>query len=628
MAAPSPLERYSLTACDIFRTFPSLSEASYAGSLISLHPELLKCNPSGGVSIDFDLVADVQGKGSTEEKAQAPMVLLESQSTLTDLQNRLIEGINSTGFTVAAWFTPTLELNGNIEPIFTIGGKAHTPTITPDDYSYSFTAGCAGYDFQIAEFEKSILISYTEGGPTRSCRFLRTFDLTEAVPTHVAVAFDLHSTNIYVNGKAMIVGVPNLFDVTLQHWNTTESSLQLFTAYSSENMFQGAIHQIDLFDQYVQASQVTALHQEGVIYVQSPEIKVAAKVDEIRIRQDATEPVLLGLGSWNSTSTVFKLQVELLSLPQHGVLTLDSAPVTAKSRFPIAMNASSISLDYTLTSPDYFNVPAVNAYDQDLRLGSESFKFRVLAFDAKDELIATSLTVIQPVHVVHVNHPGVLSVPQDSVLDVIYPTMATVKGIKFADPLDFNMDRVRVDLWVEHGQLSLLPAYLPLADFDSCSQRDGWQCVGDGLEDQRMTFLAIPGDIPFILRSLGYQSLSPGTADEISIRVSDGSGGLCLSENEHAQYQDDFGNVFTSIRDECFQMQALVRYPGFGTVDMANPNKKGSGGIFGSGFLSTADLLFWALLIVIVAGCALGCRRLYRCLARGIIVEVDDDSVC
>jgi Concanavalin A-like lectin/glucanases superfamily len=650
MKVPSPIERYSLSSCDLYRTFPSLNQASFTGPLDSPHPELLKCDPSGGVSIDLDLISG----NSTEQDDDAlllknrsnltafeqleqhweeinaapqPPMLLESRSNLTALQQHWNES-NHTGLTIAAWFTPSLTLYDDAQPIFTIGGK-----VPFDLSSGDVPPGCPGHDFQIYQQRMNVLVSYSNS--EAECSYIGQTDIRRlrAIPTHIAVTIDSNDSNFYVNGESLFMGNTIWFDTTLQHWNMTTSSLQLFTAYTSKLMFGGAIHQIDIFDQFLMASQIAALHEEGIISVPPSEIKVAAKADEAsnRLHQYAADSLSLNLGSWNTSSTVLMLEVELLSLPQHGIVTLDSVEVTANSRFPVAMGSSSIALDYKLKTSDYFNVPAVNAYNEDLHLGSESFNFRVLAFNAKSELIAKSPTVAQNVHVVHINHPGTLTVPDEAFLDVFDPTLAVVTGIDFADPLDYNMDRVRVDLWAEHGQLSLQPAYRPLANFDSRCHVDAskWQCVGDGIMDQNMTFLAIPNDIPFILRNLGYQSLSPGTMDKITIRVSDGSGGMCLDETEHAQYHDLLGNTFTSIRDECFQIQAVVGVPGYEINDPVNPNNKtgSGGGIFDLSFLSVADLLFWGLIISIVVACVSCFRGLLRCFASGRAVEVDDNSV-
>lgn len=657
MTTSSPIERYSLTSCDIFRTFPSLSEFSYLGSLLSSHPELLKCDTCGGVRVDLKVLLISQQKVHPP-----PPVLLATPSTLANLQEHMLE-INATGFAAAAWFTPSLKNRAPIQPIVTIGGKK--PPNLLDDL---VTPGCPGYDFQIAQFQGSILVSFTDGDPARNCIYIRAYDapLTNVtVPTHVAVTIDSHFTYIYVNGNAVVAGAPNMFDPTLQHWsNMTPSALQLFTTSASNNTFQGAIHQVDMFDRCLNASQVVAVHQQGIIYVQPSKITVTAKVDKVSnvIRQDSTEPLSLNLASWNTTKTVFKLVVKVITLPKHGILSFNrSAAVnlTAESRVPIAMNSSTVVLEYKLNSTEYFNVPTVNAYNEDLHLEPESFQFRVLALNAKSKVIAMSAVVTQYVHVIHVNHPGVLSAPAEAILDVVDPTMAIVTGTDYSDPLDCNMDRVRVDLWAEHGELSLHPAFVTLADFNSCRLRGDdatssswWQCTGDGIQDRNMTFVAVPSDIPFILRNLTYRQnnsvLSSTTTntkttagggitidDTITVRVLDGSGGMCLDEAEHIKYQARFNNTvtFTSIRDGCFQQQAVVRVFGSAMNNTVNPNKNscgdgGGGGIFGSDFLSLASLLFWGLVIVFIAGCALLCCRIFRCIARGKAVEVDDNSIC
>lgn len=675
---PTPIERYSLTSCDLVRTFPSLrgGDASYAGALRSPRPELLRCDRAAGVSVALQTgVGNITSTIPPDNWTQAP--LLESEWTLSRLQQHLSGSSTATtaatapttpnpptGFSVAAWFTPTPTRRAILQPILTIGGTVpYTPT--PGNYS-SYTAHCRGYDLTILQFQKTVYVSYTDGDDARSCRFVRAaggVDLTAAiVPTHVTATFGPHYTNVYLNGRLAVDGAPNDFDPALRHWNLTAATLQLFTAHSTDKMFLGAIQQVDLYDQYLDAAQAVAVYEQGIIDVPPSQITVAAQTNEIRVQQHATDPVPLTVGSWNTTSAVLKLEVELLTLPQHGVLTSSdvsagSRGVAPKSRFPIAPGASSVPFHYQLSpssSTDYFNVPAVNAYNASLAaLGEpESFRFRIVAYDANATRIAASPPVTQFVRVVHVNHPGVLSAPVDAVRDAVDPTWAAVTNddsdgtsmIRYADPLDYDMDRVRVDLWTNHGRVVLrsggaAASNMMTVEEDWCRHRVGsWQCTGGSSDvSGLLTFVAIPYDIPFILRNLGYQGASAAAADEITIRVSDGAGGTCLDEAEHAQWQSGGpGGVFPSVRDGCFQTQVRVRVPAYTAVGPEGPTNathihgggggNNGGGLFGSGILSTADVLFWLLVFAMVAAIASCVRRVPRCLARGKAVDADNDD--
>ena len=387
------------------------------------------------------------------------------------------------------------------------------------------------------------------------------------------------------------------------------------------------------------------------------------------IRQDArpATPLTLRLGSSNVTSAVLQLQVELLSLPRHGRLWTLADELSAavevgpnNSRFALALGESAVSVQYELTSNassedtyNYFNQPTVNAYGTTLPLDPESFDFRVLAYDKNAQLLAASPSVQQSVYVVHVNHPPILlSVPEDAILDVVDPNNAIVVGIDFADdPRDWNLDRVRVDVWTSGGgagggELSLSQPFLPYADFESCRHRDGssWQCVGDGNRDRSMTFVAVPDMIPRILRHLEYYSSSSDDSDEITIRVSDGAGGMCLEDAEHLQFQqqqqqqqqssslwrdnDHHHHNFTSIRDHCFQIEATISVPSYNDTGTSGPSCTG---LFGFCFLSWPKFVGLGVAILMTIFCVCGfwcCLRncCPSCLARGTAIDVDDDD--
>jgi len=667
---PSPLELYAFTSCDLYRTVHSLTNTLLVGDLTSPRPELLACDASGGMSVE-----------DPTEESSSPY--LESQYTLGSLQQHFND-TDPSGLTIALWITPALTTTTTMthhQPILTLGSKV-LHTVLPDDLSS--TTGCPGYDFQLVQIYDEVLVSYTDGDPARSCRYRQVpyVTLPENETIHVAVTFDTSRTYIYMNSiGGRVLGPPNSFDTTLQHWNLADSSLQLFAAYASEVVFRGAIHQLDLFDQFLEGPQIAAVYEEGVSHdVASQEQVVVLATPQKHgniIRQDArpATPLTLRLGSSNVTSAVLQLQVELLSLPRHGRLwtiaddELSAAVevLTNNTRFPLALGESAVSVHYELTSNTssedtydyfkYFNQPTVNAYGENLLLDPESFDFRVLAYDKNAQLLATSPSVQQNVYVVHVNHPPILlSVPEEAILDVVDPSNAFVVGIDFADdPRDRNLDRVRVDVWTSSsgaggGELSLPQPFLPYADFESCRHRNwsSWQCVGDGNRDRSMTFVAFPDMIPLILHHLEYYSSSSDDSDEITIRVSDGAGGMCLEDAEHLQFQqqqqqqqqqssslwrdDDHHHHynFTSIRDHCFQIEATVSVPSYSynDTDTSGPSCKG---LFGVCFLIWQKFLGLgvAMLIVIAMVKCFWCffpSWLARKMARGTAIDVDDDD--
>ena len=636
----SPIERYALTSCDLYRTVPSLIIPSFSGSLVSLLPERLECETSKGMHKSSD---DEFGSFASSKWQYLP--LLESEA-LESLQESLTN--NTSGFALATWFMPAPEAEAadiyQMQPIVTLGTQA--PPNSPDDM---YGPGCPGYDLQIMQFQRKIHISYADGDPGRSCRYLRvdSFNLLNWVgkKIHVVLTFDSMYTNLYVNGVGRILGARNLFEPTLKHWNMEENTIQLFGAYSSEYIFGGSIQQLDIFGNALDVAQVSELYSEGVQQVKQPTpIVVLAEPQLIgnHMRQDDTgTPMMLQVGSTNSSSFVLQLDVEVLSLPKHGKLISTAGSIgtiSVGTRSPIGVGNSSVAFRFELSSDDYFNQPNFDAHGGDLMVEPESFHFRILAYDAKNpiQLLAVSPIMTQSVHVLHVNHPPVrLDGPDQAVLDLVKHNKAVVADLVFEDdPRDFSMDRVRVDVWAKHGEVSLASSLRSLADFDSCRSRSSWKCVnGPG---RTLTFVALPDDVSLILRNLEYTNLSPsGDSDEIVVRVSDGAGGMCLTNAEHWEFQQSLMDqnaknrtlLFDSVRDNCFQIQATIRVPGYDTTNQPS-NRGGTSGKSHDFFDSVGvpDLIFLVVVVVLVACCACCLRKCPSCMARGVAVEVDNDD--
>jgi hypothetical protein len=337
--------------------------------------------------------------------------------------------------------------------------------------------------------------------------------------------------------------------------------------------------------------------------------------EEAIIRQDSDDTITLELGGWNDTTSILKLGVQVTSLPVHGVLSIvtdsDKQDILKDQVIPLPLGLNEVEVKYKLTSTSYFNVPTIAADGTDLGLEPESVQFRLVALNADSEVAEVSPTVTQYVTVVHVNHRPVLNTPEEAVLGVADPSKAGIFDIDFDDPSDFNLDRVRVDVWANHGKLTLIQEYRIYADFD-CRQGDAtaWKCAGDGSGDRNMTFVAIPDNIPFILRNLAYDNLKPGTKDEVVIRISDGSGGMCLSEEEHVSYGQSLGNTFTSVRSECFQVQGTIKVPEYDADSGTGNDEDGKLNFW-------VRLVFWTLFSVLMFVCFCWGRKIPSCLARG-----------
>jgi len=523
-----------------------------------------------------------------------------------------------------------------------------------------------------------MVLRYVDGDVFRSCRvlvlrdFFSAYDDTGGAGVHVAVAWTGRFTSVYRNGEAVVLYAPIRFDTALKHWNP-ESRLQLFSTSSSSslqaqprNHFMGSIQQVSFYRQALSSEQVLATYLRGVLlYDEERDGPIVLDKPEtltnLAIPQDSTSPLEIEIrrrsgsagaslssvvGAFVDTLTI---RVEFLELPRLGTLmlalgeqesssTATAAPTTllplsVDGTYTIPRSSGKLALEYYLKVHDNFTVPNINARGDDLFLAPETFRYRLVALDDKNdgaEVMAISPVASQMVNIVHVNHPPVLAAPNAATtLDVEESAapVILVRGIHLDDSWDLNANRVRVDLWADAGRLSLSSRYRRRADFGSCSFRtySVWQCVGDGVLDRRMTFVAVPDDVNLILEELIYEGIVPGRQDKVGVRVSDGMGGNCLSQEEHGHYVNVNGSSFATIHRGCFQANASIRVPAF------EPRKgvEDDSGIFGipnadlKNF-GLADFLFWLVVGMLVCCCCACLRRCPRCLARGAAIDADD----
>jgi hypothetical protein len=168
--------------------------------------------------------------------------------------------------------------------------------------------------------------------------------------------------------------------------------------------------------------------------------------------------------------------------------------------------------------------------------------------------VATSEPEKGTVEVMNVYVAPTLSVPTEARLKMArgFPEYI-IAGIDFDNSKNHNVDRVRVDVQVafETGQVTL--SRPDLADFASCSTRIGdWKCRGNGT-GRYLTFVGDPGDVTTILADLTFRPfVNKGEADQIIIRVYDGSGGECLSPEEHKDQSNP------SFHPRCTLSQGIV----------------------------------------------------------------------
>jgi len=525
----------------------------------------------------------------------------------------------------------------------------------------------------LAQYERHLLLRYQDGVlPDSSCRtlLLDQIDLPKDLLSLLVLSWnkvgqDRSELSVQLNRVLLVEQVTTQLDTSLRYW-PKDSVLQIFPSYvdmNSPKYFQGALHQISFFNIGLSAAKALDIFDAGVLHVDEsgspqPWYLKADAVTDYRVPQllpdlRETDPmsaldVPLQLGGQNVSTPNLPLAVELLSLPNFGVLHAhyrDSTGVQysqiltlEQAVLPIPTNTSTVSVFYTPLFDDYFNVPSVytrNGMEVDTEI--ESFDYRLVAVSSQTDrvkVVGASIPVTQVIGVVHTNHPPKLRRSKSLVIDDTNRRedheIVFRNAVFLDDAADFNLDRVRVDVWASSGRLTLTSRFKSLADFDTCSGRtySAWQCNGDGMDDRNMTFAAFPGHVGMILKTIVYDGFDASSADKLVVRVSDGVGGDCLSKEEHERFRDPFGNEVTSVHRGCFQQVMEVDIPA------EHANKKGredDSGIFGIPNLDfkrfgVADLLFWIVVLSIGMLCCCCVRRCIHCMARGAQVHADDDD--
>jgi hypothetical protein len=468
------------------------------------------------------------------------------------------------------------------------------------------------------------------------------------------------------------VGARNSFQTTLASWNP-EYRMQLFSNHllpSEDLYFSGAIHQVSLYDQALGEEEIRATHTSELDRLEqeanstettsntetttsntettSPASLlhlVASAFKDATLVQGRTDETSIWVGGWNASTTEWTVMVEIVSLPSFGSLqqSLEGPIISSPgARIPLLGNATRTPLVYRTLSEDFFNVPSSSFHGIDLELNSESFEYRLVALNDDNTVVGSSEYVTQPIHVVHVNHPPVLKVSNRASISDDQPTgfgtrpKAHLGELTVLDQ-DFNIDRVRVDVWATNGTLTLPEAYRQLTDFESCADRtfSAWQCHGRGEgADRNMTFVAEPSDVSLILSNLEYNGFFWDQQDEIVVRIWDGSGGSCLDEQEHESrffVTDNFfdtSNTFYTIHEGCYKEMAVIEVP---AISMSGGSGSSEQGLLASLFdfndFGLPDVIFWVAVVFVLTFCCMticACRRCVRRLTRGVKIQPDD----
>ncbi|KAG7341607.1 hypothetical protein IV203_023560 [Nitzschia inconspicua] len=534
--------------------------------------------------------------------------LLESSNTMAELQPYFV---HADALAVEVWVTPTFvsEMTEESAPILSIAESSKLIETTGQTY-------CDGIQFSIAQLGNLLEVRYkdfydyypqtdddyaNDDIPIFGCRRLIVPDVTLKYQdlNHIVVLWKQAGAvfQIYINGEKVVDfdllgGQAVTLPYNLQSWDPTYN-LQFFANTMSTRLFPGLIHKASIYNQNLLTDDILALYHMGLEdrkreYVFDPNHPLHLVASPWNVSLVQGEYAILGVGGDYNVSTPFwNIMVEFLSLPQYGDLIKQDSLKVLKvgERVPVDGGLSRAKLIYQQTREDYFSVPKYSFNGTALPHGGESFGYRLVAVNADDpqQLVGWSEPVHQNVVIIHTNHPPVLEIsdqvqrpPGGQPKEANKRPFATLGTVNLLDELDYNINRVRVDLWTHNGSLSIMSEEArKLADFESCARRPtplssssiAWQCHGDGFKDTNMTFLATPQDVSAILSSMQYDAFHWNQADSIIIRVFDGSGGSCLTEEEHSlgRFIQPNGTVteyrYQTVHSDCFSIVRQIIVP-------------------------------------------------------------------
>jgi hypothetical protein len=609
-----PLEQFTFTPCHPMRLAASNNNESLLGLLQpTADPQSLECHESSGIKLGNHQVTS-----------------LRSTQTLDALRDHL--SVNE--WSLSTWITapvPPADEIPTLQPIWTFG-SGHVSRLLPSD------AGCGGYSLMVTQFGANLVVAFEDA--TQSCRMIRIgqYELQHNVPVSLTITTSGSTTNLYMQGKPIMENIPFAADLTRLPVNQT---LQLFppidASDSTTEPFQGSIRQVTLFDETLTSTQVQSLFDEGIGEAAVVPLYLEAQAsDAIVIEQDApiSEPALIWVGGTNTSTATLPLFVHIPSISTLGELYTEGVKLlSGVNSLPIPMNSTGLWIEYRRPSDNYFTVPSTNAYGESLEMPNESFQYRIVALWEQRSLAASDL-VTQTVNIQHVNHAPTWNNANEAIVTVANNQPSyNFSFPSLLDESDLNLNRVRVDLTVQHGRISLRSETVHLADFDFCNLRSysAWQCTKDGVNKKRISFVAVPGDVSDILAGLFYEGFVPGNEDNLVMDVYDGVGGQCLDDREHEAWNNhwrtDSSSQPSTLFRGCYHVQSSVKIP---STSISGENKSG-----GSGLLSymnldfknfgSADIAFWVVFFAV-------CYCLYHlirdccpnCLARGARVQPDN----
>jgi len=482
-------------------------------------------------------------------------------------------------------------------------------TIASDNYQVDDIFECHLTALAIGLRGDLVEIRYVDNDPYKSCRILlvRQRPLNNDKLSQIVLTLRKGQTNVYINGKQIIENAPNSFITNLTMWNP-DSTLQLLSNHqpSLAEAYSGALYQVSISGQGNPAEQIQLAYEKRLEIIEDDllnrkPLKLLASAKSARVIQGQSS--LIQLGGFNQSLPEYDVWIELIVLPQHGTLLSENGPIRASgARLPLQDAESALFLFYRPWSDDFFTTPDTSFSGQVLNLSPDVITFRLLAIGINDgDLLGWSEPVQKDIQIQHVNCPPVLKINETARVPAQQPfgaggyPIAYLDGVQLQDP-DKNIDRIRIDVWTDHGSL-ILTEFANLADFTPRRNRSftDWQCHGDPSGSRNMTFLTEPDSATKILSSLKYEGFFWDHQDVIVIRIYDGSGNACLDEDEHSQ---------GTIHDGCYEIVAKV------TVPPISMTEKG----FKLKDISLVQISFWLLIFVPILAFLYVVQHLRSCM--------------
>ncbi|CAJ1957020.1 unnamed protein product [Cylindrotheca closterium] len=526
--------------------------------------------------------------------------MLESTS-IAPMRRAFLQS-NATGLALELWIKPKIQKppTPSFRPIVTIASDQHQ---VDDIFECHLTDLAIGLRGDLLEFR------YVDNDPYQSCRILLVRDrpLYNDETTQIVMTLHESKTSVYVNGEPIITGAPNSFMTNLTMWNK-DSTIRLLANRESmpTDIYSGALYQVSIYDKVDAAARIQLAYQEKLQgfadgLVNRGPLRLVASAASATVLQGQSSTVQLG--GFNQSMPEYEVWIEILVLPQHGILLGEKGLIRDPGiRLPLQTSSLEMSFFYRPRSDNFFTSPSTSFSGKELDSSPDVVEFRLVATGNNDgAVLGWSEPVQKNIDVQHVNRPPTLEIattalvpPEQSSSAWGYPT-AYLDGAQLEDP-DENVDRVRVDLWAKNGSLSF-PDYSTLADFSPRKSRGHpiWQCHGDPSGSRNMTFLAEPDSVTQILSSLRYEGFFWDQQDVIVVRIYDGSGGDCLDEDEHTR---------GTIHDGCYEIIAKVQVP---PIFMRKNEFKLKD-------ISFVQISFWLMLFVPILAVLFVLQRLLSCI--------------